>query len=190
MKRLKLPAISMSSLPSLSGLHRRERLAVYGAAIALVLFLIFQFIIFPLIDKRTSLRSKIDSKQTALHEIHALKAEYETLTRLNRNADKQLKKRSKNFTLFSFLDSLAGKSGIKKNIVYMKPSTSNLKNSSYVLSIVEIKLKSITMKQMLTFVHGVEMSGQQVWIKRMSLTREDKKEGLLNSIIQVETYQI
>jgi general secretion pathway protein M len=190
MKRLKLPTFAIPALPSLAGLHRRERMAIYAAGVALIIFLIVQFIIFPLVDQRRALQAQIKSKQIALQEINALRAEYETLTRINRTADENLKKRAKNFTLFSFLDNLAGTSKIKQNIVYMKPSTSNLKNSPYTLSIVEIKMQSITMEQMVTFLYGVEMSDQQIWIKRMSLTRDEKKEGLLDSIIQVETYQI
>lgn len=189
MKPIKLPSISFSSLPSLSGLNRRERLTVYGAAAAILVFIVVQFIIFPVLDSRTTLRREIDEKRLNLNEIHKLKAEYDALTRTNQIAAAQLKKRAKNFSLFSFLDNLAGKSGIKQNIVYMKPSTSNLKNSPYTLSIVEIKVQSLTMEQTLNFLHGIEMSGNQVWVKRMSLTRDEKKEGLLNSTMQVETYQ-
>jgi general secretion pathway protein M len=189
MKPIKLPSISLSSLPSFSGLNRRERLAVYGAGLAVFVFIVVQFIIFPVFDSRTTLRREIDKKRLNLSEIHQLKAEHDALTQTNRITDTQLKKRAKNFTLFSFLDNLAGKSGIKQNIVYMKPSTSNLKNSPYTLSIVEIKVQSLTMEQTLNFLHGIEMSGNHVWVKRMSLTRDEKKEGLLNSTIQVETYQ-
>lgn len=194
--KLKLPNFNFS-MPSLSavqamlsGLNRRERLAVYGSGVALVVFLILQVVIFPIFDNRTRLHAEIVSKRVALQEMHELKAEFDAITRSNRIAESELKKRAKNFTLFSFLDNLAGKSGIKQNIGYMKPSTSNLKNSSYALSIVEIKLQSVTMEQMVDFLHGVEMSGEHVWIKRMSLNRDDKKEGLLNAIIQVETYQL
>lgn len=195
--KIKLPGVKIPAIPSLSavlsmisGLNRRERFAVYGAGVALVVFLILQLIIFPVFHQRTRLRSEIISKQADLQKMHELKAEFDMLTQNNRVADSEFKKRAKNFTLFSFLDNLAGKSGIKQNIDYMKPSTSNLKNSPYVLSIVEMKLQSITMEQMVTFLHGIEMSGEQLWVKRMSLSRDDKKEGLLNSIIQVETYQL
>ena len=189
---VKIPTIpSLSAVPSLiSGLNRRERFAIYGAGVALVIFLILQLIIFPVFTIRSRLKSEIISKRAALQEMYELKSEFDILTQSNRIADSDFKKRAKSFTLFSFLDNLAGKSGIKQNIGYMKPSTSNLKNSPYVLSIVEMKLQSITMEQMVTFLHGIEMSGEQLWVKRMSLSRDDKKEGLLNSIIQVETYQL
>jgi general secretion pathway protein M len=190
MKTLNLNSILAPLLSMMANLRRRERLAVIAAACALVLFLVMQVLVFPIFDKRTRLHAQISAKQVNLKEIQVLKAEYQTLSLRSKGADEQLKKRPKSFTLFSFLDNLAGKSGIKKNIVYMKPSTTNLKNSPYVLSIVEMKIQSLTMEQLLTLLYGVETSGEQVWIKRMSLSKGEKKEGLINATLQVETYQL
>lgn len=190
MKKIKFPAISFASISSfLAGLHRRERLAIYGALVALILFCMVQFLIFPLIDKRASLQSRITAERSNLVEIHKLKSEYESLTRINRQTDARLKNRPKNFSLIPFLNDLAGKSGIEQNIVYMKPSTSNIRNSSYTLEIVELKLQALTMEQVITFLHGIELSGNQVWVKRMSVTRDDKIEGTLNTTIQAETFR-
>ena len=44
--------------------------------------------------------------------------------------------RTSGFTLFSFLDTLAGQAGLKDRIAYMKPSTSILEDSPFKLSIV------------------------------------------------------
>ena len=104
--------------------------------------------------------------------------------------DAGIKKRPKSFTLFSFIDKLAGTSGIKSNIVYMKPSTSNLKNSAYTLSMVEIKMTSLTMEQLTAFLYGIEDPANMVWIKRISISKGDKNESLLNSVLQVETFQL
>lgn len=190
MKTLNLNTIITPLLSAMANLGRRERIAVIAAGCALVLFLFIQLVIFPVIDKRTRLRSQINAKRVNLIEIQSLKDEYEMLSVKTKSADEQLKKRPKSFTLFSFLDNLSGKSGIKQNIVYMKPSTTNLKNSPYVLSIVEMKIQSLTMEQLVSLLYGVETSGEQVWIKRMSLSKGEKKEGLINAILQVETYQI
>ena len=72
----------------------------------------------------------------------------------------------------------------------MKPSTSNLKNSSYTLSTVEIKLTSLTMEQLTVFLYGIEDPPNMVWIKRISISKGDKNESLLNSVLQVETFQL
>lgn len=191
MKIFNFPSISLKSLsPQLNvNLQQREKLAITIAGVALLLFLVLQLLIFPLIDRRDHLRKEIITKTEDVQTIQNLKAEYLLLSRSSVGMENRIKKRPKTFSLFSFIDRLAGKSNIKNNIIYMKPSTANIKNSSYKLSTVEMKLNALTMDQLTTFLHGVEDIANVVWIKRISITRDDKNEGLLNTVLQVETFQ-
>lgn len=189
MKQLSIKALHFKSIALPFNLQRRDKIALAVAGAVLALFIIMQAIIFPIVDRRTRLGEQIKSQTAALFEIQSLKAEFEDLNRNKHFNAAQIKQRPPGFRLFSFLDALAGKSGIKQNIIYMKPSTSNLKNSPYTLSMVEMKLQTLTMEQLVTFLHGVETSRQMVWIKRMSISKGEKNQGLLNSVLQVETFQ-
>ena len=193
MKIFNIPSFSLKSIPMpfKVNLQRREKMAVAAAGIALALFLIMQLIVFPIIDRGDSLRDQIRSKTQALQEMQTLKAEYESLSHFSSDMERGLSKRPKNFTLFSFIEKLAGTSGVKSNIIYMKPSTSNLKNSSFSLSMVEIKLTSLTLEQLTAFLYGIESSrSNMVWIKRIVISKGEKNESLLNSVLQVETFQL
>lgn len=192
MKILNLPSFSFKSisLPFNLNLQRREKMAVTAAAIALGVFLLLQIIVFPIVDRGDKLRRQIRSKTQALQEMQTLKNEYASLSRYSKDMESGIKKRPATFTLFSFIDKLAGTSGIKGNIVYMKPSTSNLKNSSYTLSTVEIKLNALTMEQLTAFLYGIEDSANMVWIRRLSISRGDNNQNLLNSVMQVETFAL
>jgi len=185
---LSLKKLPIRSLPV--NLQPREKMIVAIAAVVLAIFIIVHLIIYPIFDRRTRLERQIVSRKSALQEIQKLQGEYETLTRQSKSSEAQLKLRPKNFTLFSFLDTLAGKSGIKQNIIYMKPSTTNLKDSPYSLSLVEVKINALTMEQLLGFLHGVETSPNMIWIKRASLSKGDKDSDLINAILQVETFQL
>lgn len=191
MKIFNLPSISLKSLSPLLNvnLQQRDKLAIAIAGGALLIFLVLQLLIFPIVDRRDRLHKEIIAKTDDVQTIQNLKTEYLSLSRSSVGMENRLKKRSKTFTLFSFIDRLAGKSNIKNNIIYMKPSTANIKNSSYKLSTVEMKLNALTMDQLTTFLHGVEDIVNAVWIKRISITRDDKNEGLLNTVLQVETFQ-
>lgn len=184
-----LGSFSLKSMQLPINLQRREKVIVTAAGIVAALLIVLQLVIFPIIDRGDRLRKQIRKQTAALAEMHDLKREYETLTRFTRDMEHQLRQRPRNFTLFSFTDRLAGQSGIKQNIVYMKPSTSNLKNSPYALSMVEIKLTSLTMLQLTTFLHGIEDPSKIVWVKRLSITKDEKNEGLIDSVVQVETLQ-
>ncbi len=192
MKIFNLPTFSIKSisLPFNINLQRREKMAITAAAITLAVFLVLQVIVLPIIDRGDILRDRIKSKTQALEEMQTLKSEYESVSRYSSDMERGIRKRPKSFTLFSLIDKLAGTSGIKSNIVYMKPSTSNLKSSSYTLSTVEIKLTSLTMEQLTAFLYGIEDPINMVWIKRISISKGDKNESLLNSVLQVETFQL
>ncbi|RJQ68479.1 MAG: hypothetical protein C4519_23065 [Desulfobacteraceae bacterium] len=170
-------------------LQSREKLIIGVAGVVLGLFIIAYLIIFPILDRRAGLRRQIVTQTQALEQMHLLKTEYETLTRHVQQSEARLKTRSKGFTLFSFLDTLAGQSGIKQNIAYMKPSTTNLKNSPYSLSMVELKINVLNMEQLVSFLHGIETSPNLIWIKRISIAKGEKETDLLNAVLQVETYQ-
>ena len=189
---MKMIAAKLRGLKSISlpiNLQRREKSIIIVGCAVLAVLIFLELIIFPVFDRRTRLREQIKTQTKALNEIRLLKTEYESLTRNARGNEVQLKRRSRSFTLFSFLDKLAGKGGIKQNIVSMKPSTINLKNSPYSLSIVELKLQLVTMEQLVAFIHGIETSNELVWIKSMSIYKGEKDQGLLNSLLHVETYQ-
>ncbi|MDA8139860.1 MAG: type II secretion system protein GspM [Desulfobacteraceae bacterium] len=187
LQSIKLP-FNLQKLPF--NLKRREKIALSVAGVVLGILILTQLIIFPILNRRDRLEKQIVTRTKQLEEMYQLKAEYESLTKNQVSNEAQLKSRSPGFTLFSFLDTLAGQSGIKQNIIYMKPSTTNLKGSTFTLSIVEMKIDSLTMNQLVTFLHGVETSPNLVWIKRISLSKGEKNNQLINSILQVETYQL
>jgi general secretion pathway protein M len=171
-------------------INNREKQAIALAVVGIVIFLVVQFIISPQIDKRKRLRQSITTQRQALEEITLLKAEYESISRQAERSKAKLARREKGFTLFSFLDKLAGDTGIKNNIAYMKPSTSSRRNMPYQLSMVELKIEEINLQQLVDFLYRVETSKNMVSIKRLSITKDEKKEGLINSILEVETFEI
>ena len=169
-------------------LQTRDKIVLMAGGVVVAVILILQLAIFPILDHRTRLKSRLTSQTLALAEIQLLKAEKETLTRNSQRSETQLKQRSKGFNLFSFLESLAVRSGIEQ-IESMKPSSANLKNSPYTLARVDMKINGLSMAQLVAFLHAIETSNQMVWIKGISITRNEKKEGFLNALLNVETIE-
>lgn len=169
-------------------LQPREKMIVLIGCVALVVILLLQLAVFPILDRRSNLQKMIATQSRALIDIQLLKMEYDTLTVNNKINEQLLKQRRPNFNLYSFLESLAGRSGITR-IGSMKPSTPSTKNSPYKLSMVEMRIDGLTNDQMVAFLHGIETSKQMVWVKAVSITREEKKEGLINMNLKVETIE-
>ena len=173
----------------LKKLNKREKYAIYALSGAVLLFILFQFIVFPSIDKRKRLKRTLQIKEDVLLEMNTLKSDYDAIEKRTNLAKVRFENREKGFTLFSFLDRLTGKARIKEYVTYMKPSTTVQKNNSYKISQVEMKLKGLTIQQLTTYLHMVETSKNMVHIKRLSISKTGKQEGFVDAVLQVETVE-
>jgi len=178
------------NLSKLKNLNKHQKYAVYAASGLIALFILIQFIISPIIKKKERVTRTLQAKTKTLEEMHILQSEYDIIREKAVTYKKRFEARNKDFTLFSFLDRLADKSGIKNHITYMKPSTSARGKSGYKVSKVEMKLQSITLKQLTSYLHGVETSKNIVSIKRISIVKTGIKEGFVNVVLQIETVEI
>jgi len=171
-------------------LTRREKYSICAALGAIGLFVLFQFVIFPHMDKRKRLERAVQVKTEILAEITALKSEYDAIQKKNDQSSTRFRKREKDFTLFSFLDKLSGRAGIKENITYMKPSTTVQKNSPYKISQVEMKLQGLTLQQLTAYLHMIETSRNMIYINKLSILKTGKEKGFVDAVLQVETSEV
>jgi len=171
-------------------LSKREKYSIYMAVGFICLFIILQLILFPLMDKRSRIQRTLQVKTKILEEMLLLKSEYDIIREKADLLGTRLAGRKKGFTLFSFLDRLAGEAGIKDRIAYMKPSTSTATSGRYKTSSVEMKLESISLGELVTYLYKTEMSKNLVNIKRISISKTGKEGEFLNAILHVETFEI
>jgi general secretion pathway protein M len=180
----------MTLLAKFNKLNRRERYAIMIGLGVVCVFLIVQFIVEPIFNKTAQKRKALQTKAEMLQQMRQWQAEYDTLTQKADSSKSRFRNRQKGFTLYSFLNQLAGKAGIKDRITNMKPTKKVQKNSPYKLSRVEMKLEAVTLQQLTNYLHGVETSNNMVDIKKISITKKDKKQGLITAVLQVETIEI
>ena len=152
---MKLPA-------TLKKMNKRERYAIMLGVGVTGIFLIVTFVVEPFLNRTDQLKKSLRDKAAMLEQMRQLQSEYGKLTQKSAASKALFNRRQKGFKLFSFLDQLAGEAGIKENITYMKPTTRVQKNSPYRISRVEMKLDAITLKQLTTYLHGVETSKNMV----------------------------
>ncbi len=167
----------------------RERYAVGGAAVLIVVLLIHQVVVSPFIEGKEKKRKMISEKALQVQEMNVMKAEYMAMTEKSASMKRMAAGKESGFTLFSFLEQLAGQTGIKESISYMKPSKSVQKDTQVTLSLVEIKLQGVDMKKLTDFLYQVETSPNAVFVRGVSLTKTGKDEGLLTAILQIETVE-
>ncbi|MFH1154603.1 MAG: hypothetical protein V1793_12380 [Pseudomonadota bacterium] len=168
-------------------LSGREKLLVSLGLIVVLVFLAVAFIMMPALDRRTSLEKQLASKLGALTQMQSLRTQYQGITRSGQEAGQLIQDRPRNFTLFSFLDTLAEQSGVKDNVAYMKPASTKLEKSSNTLSTVKLKLDNLGYAELVDYISRIETARSGVFIKSISLSRTGKDLKQLEAVIEAQT---
>ncbi len=165
-------------------LSRRDRIALAVGAVALLLFVLLQFVFFPLLERRQRLEKGIATREQALVEMRQMQERFRKLHRQNSSLSRQLARRDRNFSLFSFLEQQASATGIKQNIAYMKPSSVQ-GDGAVRQTTVEMKFKAISLKQLVSFLEQIEAPAKLVAVRRISIQENKKETATLDVILQV-----
>lgn len=171
----------------LQNLGTRERMFVLGAAVAILLVLLFTLVVDPLMAQSARLDRQIVKTQRDLQELHALQRDYEGRKRILDSINQQLKGQ-RNFSIRSRLDEIAGRSGIRNKILYMKPTVS-VPSEAYDEEGVEIKMEGVTLEQLIRYLHQVETSPQFLRIKRLYIKPRFDNRQILTAIFRVSTFR-
>lgn len=164
----------------------RERLFVIGAGAALLLALLFMLVIDPMLAHSARLDQQIAKAQRELQELRTLQREYRRQKSILDDINAQLK-RQKSFSIFSRLEELAGQTGIRNNLLYMKPAVST-PSDAYEEEAVEIKLEGVTLEQLTTYLYQIENSPQFMKIKRLYIKPRVDSRQILSAIFRVSTF--
>ena len=170
-------------------LHPREKLILAAGVAGLAIALFLYWGLFPLLDRRERSERQALAREKELREMITYQDEFAQLQQEKRRTAAMLTKRPGDFSLFSFLDQLAGTTGIKQNIVYMKPSNVQDTENRFNLSRVEIKLEEVTLDQVSRFLYRIETSPHLIKVPRLSIKQTKQESGFLEAVLQVETLE-
>ncbi len=173
----------------LKQLNSREKLVI---GMGLVTLAVIGFVyggVLPLMESLERSVQQVAAMEREINEMQAYRSEYNQLQAENLRTATILKKRPADFSLFSYLDQLAGNAGIKSKIIYMKPSTVKDAEKKNNRSRVEIKLDEVTMEQISRFLYRIETSPNLISVPRLSIKQKQQESGFLETVLQVETLE-
>lgn len=163
---------------------KRDRLTLMVGGIFVIFFLVMQFAVFPLLENRKKLRNGIETREINLAEMQKLQVRYRDLHNQADSLVNQLDKRQSGFDLFAFMEQNAARAGVKENISSMKPSEM-VDDGPFKEIFVEMKLQSVSLKQLVDFLTLTESPNNIVALKRISIQENKKEEATLDVILQV-----
>ncbi len=165
-------------------LNQREKIAVGIAGSALLLFAVLQFLVFPLMDKRTRLVKGLAVKEKAIREMRSMQERFRALSSQSGSIAETLARREEGFSLFSFLEQSADDSAVKDQIAHMRPSESP-EGELFQQSRVEMKLQAVSLRQLVEFVETVESPEHLVGIDKITIQENGKEQGTLDATLQL-----
>lgn len=163
---------------------KRETIVILAGITAVLGLAVYHFLIDPVIVRNRNLHRIFADKQSALTEIRRLEQQVRALKADDLSKSKAHVATAKNFSLFSFLDSQARATGVKEQVVYMKPSESKIEGQNLILSIVKLKLSKVYLKDCMNFIKRIETSQQPVNIYSIALQRSGKTLRTLDVVME------
>lgn len=160
----------------------REKRMVAVAGGALVIFVLVQFVIFPLFDRHARLQKRLAVREKAMQETLLMQEQFRKLHQQSGSMAKRLEQREQGFSLFAFLERNAEESEVKEHIAYMKPS--EIQGGELMTqSRVEMKLQAVSLEQLLNFLDKSEAPNNLVGIAKCTIQENTKEEGSLDATL-------
>jgi hypothetical protein len=169
-------------------LTESQKYYLTGGAAFVVMVLSFQFVVSPLWDVRKRTISAIATNEKVLKQMTVLGQEYGILKLRAEAVQRVLSSRPEGFSLFSHMEKKAGEIQLKPHIKYINP-LKGAAAGSFEESSVEMRLDSITMKQLTDFLHRVESPKDFIKISKISISKMRESPEYLTATLQVLTYQ-
>ncbi len=158
---------------------------VGGVAIAVVAFWIG---VWEPVQARIELwKRRGEAKRVEYGKVEELAQRYADLQTRIRGIEKNLK-RSKKFSILSYLENLAKRQGIHDRIVQMKPKPGEV-TRYYRENTVEIRMEKIRLNQIVRFLFQVENSPELLRIKQLQIRPRFDDPNLLDVRFQVAAYE-
>lgn len=170
-------------------LEKREKYILLFGVFFVLGFIVLQAMVLPYIDARQTMTRSLSRNERELVDIQLLRQEYLELKSRQGDIEKRLTERTPGFSLFSFLEEQAAATKVKNSVTYMKPSANEI-DEGFNESIVEMKMERVTLDQLVAFLVKIESEEKIVSIQRISIQENGQEEGLLDTVLNIKTFEL
>jgi general secretion pathway protein M len=168
-------------------LTRNQLLVTLGTI--LVLLAVSLWIVRPILGQRRKLAVKIEQSEKRLQELISLERLYQGMKAESGRIESNLSQRSNDFTLFAFLEGLAGRDGIKGQIEFMRPSVKQL-SEKHQEEQVEMRFKGVSLERLIPYLYHIETAPEQVRIRRLTIRPQQRNPSELEVSLLVVTRKL
>jgi Tfp pilus assembly protein PilO len=168
----------------------RERIYLIIAGVTLIGLLFYGIYSAALsyLDGVKGLDRLIRQKEEALATLGQFRREYVQIKSQVGSLDERIKKDQGNFSLLSFLESLAGTTDVRSKIAYMRPQAA-VPVDQYREVSVEMKIENVTLDQAVRYLSAIEQAPHVLKIKNLHFRTRFANQQYLDVTFLVSTYE-
>lgn len=167
------------------GLSSRERLLVLGAGGMLLAALLFLALVNPVLHAASSATARVATAEQELEVVKRLRRDYDDVNGRLGRVEARIKSGPRG-EIFTTLEKLASDSAVK--IDSMEPRTSPA-SDAYKETKVQVSLKSVTLAQLVNYLHRIDSSEQVLSIKSLRMRSRKDKPDLLDVTFTVSSFE-
>lgn len=150
-------------------LNRREKTIVAAGLAVLVVLGLYLIVVEPLVERREELARTTRRLEQDLAEMRDLAAQYQSVARNQEDLRAKVQARGSDFTPFSYLESVAGQSGLTGKIESMSPVVSAPGEGRENLAQFDLRLSGIGLAELVQFLYRLESSEKVFFVENLNI---------------------
>ena len=167
------------------GFSSSERLLVLTAGALLALALFYLLVVSPIRGAAASAARRVTTAEQELEVVRRLRREYDEVHGRLVTVEERIRSGPRG-EIFTTLEKLAGDSAVK--IDSMEPRSSPA-SDAYRETKVQVTLKSVTLAQLVNYLHRIDASEQVLSIKSLRIRARKDKPDLLDVTFTVSSFE-
>jgi type II secretory pathway component PulM len=157
-------------------ISKREKQLIAIAGAAILIFLSYQFAITPFLNYCEQIQTEIPQMERDLLRARVIQSQYKTLDSDIKEIRSRLDERTAEFKPHDFLSTLAKNEGILPNLDKIQIEQKEV-SDEYVEEMAGVRLKHISLEKLVSYLYGIENSGQLITVKDLSI-KPDSNDSL------------
>ncbi|MBC8473052.1 MAG: hypothetical protein H8D56_26620 [Planctomycetes bacterium] len=170
-------------------LVRRERLLAGGLLVFIASWSLFTVAVKPALARLETLSRVIPENQQELEKVRAISKKYILLRSRLDNLHTNIASQKETIELLPFLESLIKECGLARNLDTMKRDVLQI-DSNYSETIVEVRLESLSLGELVDFLHKIESSQVRAGTKSIYIKRNMENKNLLDSVVEIHSAEL
>jgi len=155
-------------------LEPREQLLVQIAAGFVGLIVLYNLFYLPVMSLRSGIDERVESRRRDLVEVGRLTATYQQLKDDLAAAQRRTVPRTKDFSLFSVVESTLTKNLERDRIASIAPGADKKIAGGLTQMSVELKLTNVSLKQLVEVLHGIKTLSTPIAVSTMHIARRSQ----------------